>query len=62
MADYYCNVVITNMDEWEEHLKKVIESKGSKSNEELFKEAITFDFKYDTIPISKDEFDKLINE
>lgn len=49
MADFYCIPVISNENQWEEHLARVMELSESKTQEELLEEAFAFDFKFKLI-------------
>ena len=47
---YYCKLIVSNWDEWEQHAKKVLENRGSKTDEEVLAEIVKFDYKFDLIP------------
>lgn len=54
-----CILTLSNKDEWVQHITEIVNSRGEKSDEELLKEIVTFDFKFETIleqfPISLTE-------
>lgn len=49
MNEHNCFLVMSNENEWNEHLEEVKKHSEGKTEDELLKEAFTFDFKFSLI-------------
>lgn len=45
-----CTLKVLNKDEWLHYASKIIEKQETKNDEELLKEIVKFNYKFDTIP------------
>lgn len=46
---YHCELILLNKDEWVQHSMEMVKSRGIKSDEEVLRDIVTFDFKFGTI-------------
>lgn len=46
---HYFHAIVTNWDEWEERAKKLLENRGSKTDDEILEEIVKFDYKFNFI-------------
>lgn len=48
---YYCELVLLNKDKWVQHTIETVKSRDTKSEEEILRDIVIFDFKFGIIPV-----------
>ena len=50
MNTFYCELTLLNKEDWLQYATKILETNRNRNTDEILKDIVTFDFKFEVIP------------